>query len=200
MDTDPGGLLFDETATGTMTTDWFVGGGGGDEVEEEEGGGLRGKGGEVLELPPPFREDSEGGFGGGEDFELPPLQEDGEGGGLGDGSDDGGDDESEGGVLPEGEGGLEDESSESGGGFDFELSELGDGGGLDQPFELGGDLEPESELELLGGGALESLFLLLFSSLDDEELGDGAISDMLSFSDDSSYYVPQLRETSSSSS
>lgn len=47
MDTDPGGLLFDETATGTMTTDWFVGGGGGDEVEEEEGGGLRGKGWEL---------------------------------------------------------------------------------------------------------------------------------------------------------
>lgn len=86
-------------------------------------------------MPPPFREDSEGGFGGGEDFELLPPQEDGEGGGLGDGCDDGGDDESEDGVLlPEGEGGLENESSESDGG-NLEPSELGDGGGLDPPFE-----------------------------------------------------------------
>jgi hypothetical protein len=146
---------------------------------------------------------------------LPPLQN-GEGGGLGDCSDDGGGDEFDG-ELPEGEGGLEDgESSESEGGVDLELSELGDGGGLDQPFELGDELEPESELESLGGGALESLSLLLsslllllplpllFSSLDDEELGDGAISDMLSFSDapallddPSWYYVPLLRKSSS---
>lgn len=46
----------------------------------------------------------------------------------------------------------------------------------------------------------------MFSSLDDEELGDGAISDMISFSDESPllvdpslYDVPLLQETSSSS-
>jgi hypothetical protein len=36
MDT---GLLLDDTGTGIMTTDWFVGGGG--DAEEEEDGGLR---------------------------------------------------------------------------------------------------------------------------------------------------------------
>lgn len=47
MDTaDAGVLLFDETGTGTMTTEWFIGGGGGD-VEEEDGGGLRGEGWEL---------------------------------------------------------------------------------------------------------------------------------------------------------
>ena len=167
-------------------------------------------GGEEFELSPLFREDTEGGVGGGEDFELPLLQ-DGEGGGLGDCSDDGGGEECDGGGLPpEGEGGLEDdESSESEGGVDLELE---DGGGLDHPFESEDELEPESELESLGGGALEleslllSLLLLLplaFSSLD-EELGDGAIPDMLSFSDapallvdPSWYYVPLLRKSSS---
>ena len=38
MDT---GVLFDETGTGIMTTDWFVGGGG-DGDDDEEDGGLRG--------------------------------------------------------------------------------------------------------------------------------------------------------------
>ena len=41
MDT---GVLFDETGTGIMTTDWLVGGGGDDDDdndEEEEDGGLR---------------------------------------------------------------------------------------------------------------------------------------------------------------
>lgn len=37
----PGGLLFDDTGTGIMTTDWFVGGAG--DAEEEDGGGLRGE-------------------------------------------------------------------------------------------------------------------------------------------------------------
>jgi hypothetical protein len=37
----PGGLLFDDTGTGIMTSDWFVSGAG--DAEEEDGGGLRGE-------------------------------------------------------------------------------------------------------------------------------------------------------------
>jgi len=135
---------------------------------------------------------------------LPPLQEDGEGGGLGDGCEGGGGDDRDGGGLPEGEGGLDDdESCESDGGVDLEPPELGDGGGLDQPLlDLGGELE----LEPRGGGALELLPPPFPPSLDDDELGDGAMSDMLFFldmppllvEDPSWYYVPLTPKTSSS--
>lgn len=132
---------------------------------------------------------------------MPPFHEDG--GDFGDGCDDGEGEERDGGEFSEGEGGLEeDDSSES---EDPDSpDELGDGGGgLDSPFEFGGDFE--LELEPGDGGApLELDLSLSLSSPDDEELGDGAIFDMISLPgappllvDQSLWPSRQLRKTSS---
>lgn len=112
----------------------------------------------------------------------PPLQEDGEGGGLGGGCEDGGGgDDRDGGGLEEEE--EDDGSCQSDGGVDLEPSEseLGVGGGLlGQPFlGLGGELELD---EPRGAGAVE-LLPPPFPPLDGDELGDGAMSDMLFFVD-----------------